>query len=147
MKLGKKLLGIVSTAAILTTSLTLPGFFAGAAGKTEADFNNLVLSNDFETDGKGFTGLSDSFRVANENTYFVSTGKNDSLTLDLAAQKNYYLTFKLKFDFGGNQGYAPAAPAYSAPAPMSAPAPAPAPMPAAPVIDASSSVYDDDIPF
>ena len=42
-------------------------------------------------------------------------------------------------DFGGNQGYAPAAPAYSAPAPM--------PMPAAPVIDASSSVYDDDIPF
>lgn len=50
-------------------------------------------------------------------------------------------------DFGGNQGYAPAAPAYSAPAPMSAPAPAPAPMPAAPVIDASSSVYDDDIPF
>ncbi len=105
MKLGKKLLGIVSTAAILTTSLTLPGFFAGAAGKTEADFNNLVLSNDFETDGKGFTGLSDSFRVANENTYFVSTGKNDSLTLDLAAQKNYYLTFKLKFDFGGNQGW------------------------------------------
>ena len=50
-------------------------------------------------------------------------------------------------DFGGNQGYAPAAPAYSAPAPMPAPAPAPAPMPAAPVIDASSSVYDDDIPF
>ena len=46
-------------------------------------------------------------------------------------------------DFGGNQGYAPAAPApaYSAPAPM------PAPAPAAPVIDASSSVYDDDIPF
>ena len=50
-------------------------------------------------------------------------------------------------DFGGNQGYAPATPAYSAPAPMPAPAPAPAPMPAAPVIDASSSVYDDDIPF
>ena len=50
-------------------------------------------------------------------------------------------------DFGGNQGYAPAAPAYSAPAPMPAPAPTPAPMPAAPVIDASSSVYDDDIPF
>ena len=50
-------------------------------------------------------------------------------------------------DFGGNQGYAPAAPAYTAPAPMPAPAPAPAPMPAAPVIDASSSVYDDDIPF
>ena len=50
-------------------------------------------------------------------------------------------------DFGGNQGYSPAAPAYSAPAPMPAPAPAPAPMPAAPVIDASSSVYDDDIPF
>ena len=41
----------------------------------------------------------------------------------------------------GGQGYAPA-PAYSAPAP----APAPAPV-AAPVIDASSSVYDDDIPF
>lgn len=50
-------------------------------------------------------------------------------------------------DFGGNQGYAPATPAYSAPAPMPAPAPTPAPMPAAPVIDASSSVYDDDIPF
>ena len=48
---------------------------------------------------------------------------------------------------GGNQGYAPATPAYSAPAPMPAPAPTPAPMPAAPVIDASSSVYDDDIPF
>ena len=29
----------------------------------------------------------------------------------------------------------------------SAPTPAPAPAPAAPVIDASSSVYDDDIPF
>ncbi len=43
--------------------------------------------------------------------------------------------------YGGNQGYAAPAPAYSAPAPM----PAPAPM--APVIDASSSVYDDDIPF
>lgn len=50
-------------------------------------------------------------------------------------------------DFGGNQGYAPATPAYSAPVPMPAPAPTPAPMPAAPVIDASSSVYDDDIPF
>ena len=43
--------------------------------------------------------------------------------------------------YGGGQAYAPA-PAYSAPAP----APAPAPV-AAPVIDASSSVYDDDIPF
>ena len=30
---------------------------------------------------------------------------------------------------------------------LPAPAPASAPMPAAPVIDASSSVYDDDIPF
>ena len=56
-------------------------------------------------------------------------------------------TFAYGGDFGGNQGYAPAAPAYSASAPMPAPAPAPAPMPAAPVIDASSSVYDDDIPF
>ncbi len=37
---------------------------------------------------------------------------------------------------------------YSAPAPAySAPAAAPAPAPAAPVIDATSSVYDDDIPF
>lgn len=44
-------------------------------------------------------------------------------------------------DSYGGQSYAPA-PAYSAPAP----APAPAPV-AAPVIDASSSVYDDDIPF
>ena len=44
-------------------------------------------------------------------------------------------------DSYGNQGYAPAAPAYSAPAP------APTPVPTAPVIDASSSVYDDDIPF
>ena len=56
-------------------------------------------------------------------------------------------TFAYGGDFGGNQGYAPATPAYSAPAPMPAPAPTPAPMPAAPVIDASSSVYDDDIPF
>ena len=46
-------------------------------------------------------------------------------------------------DFGGNQGYAPAAPAAS----YSAPAPMPAPATSAPVIDASSSVYDDDIPF
>ena len=38
----------------------------------------------------------------------------------------------------GNQGYSAPAPAYSAPA---------AAAPAAPVIDASSSVYDDDIPF
>ena len=37
--------------------------------------------------------------------------------------------------YGGGQSYAAPAPAYSAPAP------------AAPVIDASSSVYDDDIPF
>lgn len=44
-------------------------------------------------------------------------------------------------DSFGNQGYNAPAPAYSAPAP------APAPAPAAPVIDASSSVYDDDIPF
>lgn len=43
--------------------------------------------------------------------------------------------------YGGGQAYAPA-PAYSAPAPSPAPAPV-----AAPVIDASSSVYDDDIPF
>ena len=41
----------------------------------------------------------------------------------------------------GGQSYSAPAPAYSAPAP------APAPAPAAPVIDASSSVYDDDIPF
>ena len=39
----------------------------------------------------------------------------------------------------GNQGYSAPAPSYAAPAP--------APAPAAPVIDASSSVYDDDIPF
>ena len=44
-------------------------------------------------------------------------------------------------DAYGNQGYSAPAPAYSAPTP------APAPAPAAPVIDASSSVYDDDIPF
>lgn len=44
-------------------------------------------------------------------------------------------------DAYGNQGYSAPAPAYSAPAP------APAAAPAAPVIDASSSVYDDDIPF
>lgn len=37
--------------------------------------------------------------------------------------------------YGGGQSYVAPAPAYSAPAP------------AAPVIDASSSVYDDDIPF
>ena len=49
--------------------------------------------------------------------------------------------------YGGNAGGYSPAPAYSAPAPMPAPAPTPAPMPAAPVIDASSSVYDDDIPF
>lgn len=51
---------------------------------------------------------------------------------------------------GGQQydGYSAPAPAYSAPAPAyAAPAPAPAPAPAAPVIDATSSVYDDDIPF
>ncbi len=42
-------------------------------------------------------------------------------------------------DSYGNQSYGAPAPAYSAPAP--------APAPAAPVIDASSSVYDDDIPF
>lgn len=41
-------------------------------------------------------------------------------------------------DTYGNQGYSTPAPAYSAPA---------AAAPAAPVIDASSSVYDDDIPF
>ncbi len=41
-------------------------------------------------------------------------------------------------DTYGNQGYSAPAPAYSAPA---------AAAPAAPVIDASSSVYDDDIPF
>ena len=41
-------------------------------------------------------------------------------------------------DTYGNQGYSASAPAYSAPA---------AAAPAAPVIDASSSVYDDDIPF
>lgn len=46
-------------------------------------------------------------------------------------------------EFGGAPAYGNAAPAYSAPAP----AVAPAPVPAAPVIDASSSVYDDDIPF
>lgn len=44
-------------------------------------------------------------------------------------------------DAYGAQGYAAPAPTYSAPAP------APAPAPSAPVIDASSSVYDDDIPF
>lgn len=38
------------------------------------------------------------------------------------------------------QAYSAPAPAYSAPAPVPAPAPAP-------VIDATSSVYDDDIPF
>ena len=41
-------------------------------------------------------------------------------------------------DTYGNQGYSAPAPAYSAPA---------AAAPAAPVIDASSSVYDGDIPF
>lgn len=41
-------------------------------------------------------------------------------------------------DTYGNQGYSAPAPAYSAPA---------AAAPATPVIDASSSVYDDDIPF
>ena len=41
-------------------------------------------------------------------------------------------------DTYGNQGYSAPAPAYSAPA---------AAAPAAPVIDASSSVYGDDIPF
>ena len=41
-------------------------------------------------------------------------------------------------DTYGNQGYSAPAPAYSAPA---------AAAPAAPVIDASSSVYDEDIPF
>lgn len=41
-------------------------------------------------------------------------------------------------DTYGNQGYSAPAPAYSAPT---------AAAPAAPVIDASSSVYDDDIPF
>lgn len=43
-------------------------------------------------------------------------------------------------EYGGGQSFG-APSAYSAPAPVSAPAPA------APVIDASSSVYDDDIPF
>lgn len=48
-----------------------------------------------------------------------------------------------QYDSYGSQGQA-----YSAPAPAySAPMPAPAPAPAAPVIDATSSVYDDDIPF
>ena len=53
------------------------------------------------------------------------------------------LEFMSSRNGGGAQSYG----GDSAPAPMPAPAPASAPMPAAPVIDASSSVYDDDIPF
>ena len=51
--------------------------------------------------------------------------------------------------YGAGGSYAPAAPASYGVASggYTAPAPQPASTPAAPVIDASSSVYDDDIPF